>query len=54
MSTHADTESKRGRGRPDEKAWPDLIPDTPENIMRALLETPPKGEDEWRYLREAD
>lgn len=30
---------------------PELIPDTPENIMRALLETPPKREDDWDYLK---
>ena len=43
---------KRGRGRPVEKPMPDLIPDTPENIMRALLNAPPKREDEGRYLQE--
>ncbi len=30
---------------------PELIPDTPENIMRALLATPPKRDDEWEYVR---
>ena len=45
---------KRGRGRPVEKPMPELIPDTPENIMRAVLNAPPKREDEWRYLRESD
>ena len=29
---------------------PEPIPDSPENIMRAVLSTPPKTEDEWRYL----
>lgn len=47
-------EPKRGRGRPVEKPMPELIPDTPENIMRAVLNAPPKREDEWRYLRESD
>ena len=42
---------KRPRGRPVEKTMPDPIPDTPENIMRALLETPPKRDDEWEYLK---
>lgn len=30
------------------------IPDTPENIARAILNTPPKAEDEWRYLQDED
>lgn len=54
MTVQVDHECTRGRGRPEEKEWPNMIPDTPENIMRALLETPPKREDEWRYLRDAD
>ena len=31
---------------------PEPIPDTPENIARALLTTPPKKEDEWDYIKE--
>ena len=31
---------------------PALIPDTPENVAFALVSTPPKGEDEWGYLKE--
>ena len=42
------------RGRPVEKPMPPPIPDTPENIARALLTTPPKGEDEWDYLKDGD
>ena len=26
----------------------------PENFTRAILTTPPKREDEWRYLTEPD
>lgn len=29
------------------------IPDTPENVARALLTTPPKDEKEWDYLKRA-
>ena len=43
---------KRTRGRPVEKPMPEPIPDTPENIARALLTTPPKKKDEWDYLKE--
>lgn len=38
------------RGRPAKRTMPDPIPDTLENIMRAIVNTPPK--DEWRYLTE--
>ena len=33
---------------------PDRIPDTPENIARAVLNTPPKKADGWRYLKTRD
>lgn len=45
---------RRKRGRPQERQWPEPIPDTPENIARAVLSTPPKKRDEWRHLQEAD
>ena len=44
------TPSPRPMGRPP-KPLPDLIPDTPENIMRALVSTPPKKDEEWDYLK---
>ena len=47
-----DEEKSALRGRPIEKPMPEPIPDTPENIARALLTTPPKKEDEWDYLKE--
>ena len=42
---------KRKLGRPP-KPMPESIPDTPENIASAILGTPPKKEDDWRYLRD--
>ena len=42
---------KRKVGRPP-KPMPELIPDTPENIARAILNTPPKKSEEWRYLQD--
>lgn len=39
-------EDKRDHGQ-----MPEKIPDTPENVMRAIVTTPPKAEDDWRYLR---
>ena len=29
---------------------PDPIPDTPENVARILLTSPPKEKDQWRYV----
>ncbi|MCY3562159.1 MAG: hypothetical protein OXH20_13500 [bacterium] len=43
---------RRRRGRPAKRKMPDPIPDTPENIARAVLNTPPKRRDEWRYLQD--
>lgn len=48
------TSAPKPRGRPIEKPLPEPIPDTPENIARALVNTPPKREDEWDYLKEAE
>ena len=42
--------TKRKVGRPP-KPLPEPIPDTPENVARALLTTPPKRHDEWKYLQ---
>ena len=41
----------RRRGRP---ACPmaEPIPDTPENVVRALMTTPPKRRDGWDYLQD--
>ena len=41
----------RSRGRPVEKPQPPPILDTPENVARALLTTPPKDESDWDYLK---
>ena len=42
---------KRTQGRPVEKPMPAPIPDTPENIARAIMRGPPKKE--WNYLKAA-
>ena len=39
-------------GRPP-RPMPEPIPDTPENVARALLTSPPKSHDEWEYLKDA-
>ena len=43
--------ARRGRGRPVEKPMPERIPDTPENISKALFRVGKKAENQWRYLR---
>ena len=42
---------KRGRGRPVTKPTPELIPDSAENVLRAVLATPPRKSDGWEYLK---
>ena len=44
----------RPRGRPVKHPMPEPIPDTPENIARAVLATPNKRDDEWEYLKKED
>ena len=44
---------KRPRGRPVEYPMPEKIADTPENVLRALLATPPKKRDDWDYVKES-
>lgn len=39
---------KNPQGRP-QRPMPEPIPDTPENVARALLNTPPK--QDWEYLK---
>ena len=42
-------EEKKPRGRPVEKEMPLPIPDTPENVARAIMQVPPKKT--WDYLK---
>ena len=41
---------KRGPGRPA-LPMPDPIPDTPENVAKAILSTPPKDPKTWKFLK---
>lgn len=41
---------RRKVGRPP-KPWPEPIPDTPENVLRAVLATPALRRDEWEYVK---
>ena len=42
------------RGRPTKQTMPDPIPDTPDNIAQAIVTTPPKTPDEWRYTQDGE
>ena len=42
------------RGRPVEHKLPDPIPDTPENIMKAFIKTPPRKREEWKFVQERE
>ena len=42
---------KTRRGRPP-LPIPEPIPNTPENVAKSVLNTPPKKADEWQYLKD--
>ena len=44
-----DQKPKRHRGRPTARVMPDPIPDTPENVVRALCQGPPKPAGQWEF-----
>ena len=46
-----DDKKSAPRGRPVKNTMPDPIPDTAENIARAIMRGPPKSE--WDYLNAA-
>ena len=45
---------KRPRGRPVEKPLPEPIDASPEDVMRAILATPPRKDEDWPYMQKAD
>ena len=45
------SQGQAGKGRQAKAGMPARIPDTPENVARALLNAPPKKPAEWDYLR---
>ena len=45
--------AKRPRGRPVKNTMPELIPDAPENIARAVLRSPRTPTGGWKYLKAA-
>ena len=43
---------KKAKGRPTKYTMPEQIPDTPENVARALMRNPPRKPDEWKFMQE--
>ncbi|MDE0677847.1 MAG: hypothetical protein OXH42_11030 [Acidimicrobiaceae bacterium] len=40
--------------RKPKRQMPEPIPDTPENVAKTLMNSPPRKRAEWRYERESD
>ena len=51
MSRKGDQNKPKRRGRPKTLVMPEPIPDTPENIARAVLSSPPTPPGGWTYLK---
>ena len=43
---------KRPKGRPVKLTMPSPIPDSPENVARALMSTPYTPYAEWEFVKE--
>ena len=43
---------RKRRGRPPKYTMPPMIDATPEEVARAVLNTPPRKPDEWRFMQE--
>ena len=47
-------DAKRPRGRPVKHSLPEPIPDTPENIMKAFVDTPPRKREDWKFVQKRE
>ena len=43
---------KPKRQKRRKRVWPEPIPDDPNNVLKAILNSPPRKREDWRYLRE--
>ena len=43
---------RKAKGRPSKYVMPEQIPDSPENVARALMRTPPRKPEDWRFVQE--
>ena len=53
MSNKSSKLPKRPRGRPRTHTMPNPISDSPQNVARILMTTPPPKDSEWQYLKDA-
>ena len=51
MATKRLTKGKKA-GRPPTLTMPEPIPDTPENVAKAMMRTPPRKRGEWKFMQE--
>ena len=47
-------QESKSRGRPPDYPMPEPIPDTPENIMKAILATPPRKREDWKFVQKRE
>ena len=42
---------RKAKGRPPKYTMPPMIPDTPENVARALMRQPPRKPEDWKFVQ---
>lgn len=47
-------QTKNRGGRPVEYPLPEPIPDTPENIIKAIFATPPRKREDRKFIRQRE
>ena len=43
--------TKRSKGRPSTREYPDSIQASAEDIAKVLINTPPKKKSKWKFLK---
>lgn len=43
---------RKPKGRPPKYVMPERIPDSPENVARALMRQPPRKPEHWKFVQE--
>ena len=51
MARKNPVETKKA-GRPPTLIMPEPIPDTPENVADAMMRTPPRKPNEWKFMQQ--
>ena len=50
--SNSKSEPKRKRGRPVKYIMPEPLDTTPEEVAKALMRTPPKKPQEWKFMQD--